>query len=147
MVIYFSLDDKGYLTGWSSTRSSDNDMCVWVENNHEVLTDPEVFKYVDGYLEKDEEKQRELIKQREKEDNRTPKEEQNTMAIMELANMIALIYMPTSRMAMSRGDNVIALLFATNIIEGLWTFDNVGHLWKEDVRKILIAEGREDLIK
>jgi len=41
---------------------------------------------------------------------------------------------------------VVALLFATKIIEGLWEFKNVPGTWREDVRAILIAEGREDLI-
>lgn len=40
----------------------------------------------------------------------------------------------------------MALLFATKIIEGLWEFKNVPGTWREDVRAILIAEGREDLI-
>lgn len=41
---------------------------------------------------------------------------------------------------------MVALLFATKVIEGKWEFDNVASLWKEEVRAILIAEGREDLI-
>lgn len=41
---------------------------------------------------------------------------------------------------------MVALLFATKIIEGLWEFKNVPGTWREDVRAILIAEGREDLI-
>ena len=41
---------------------------------------------------------------------------------------------------------MVALLFATKIIDGLWEFKNVPATWREDVRSILIAEGREDLI-
>lgn len=41
---------------------------------------------------------------------------------------------------------MVALLFATKIIEGLWEFKNVPATWREDVRAILNAEGREDLI-
>ena len=41
---------------------------------------------------------------------------------------------------------MVALLFATKIIEGFWEFKNVPGTWREDVRAILIAEGREDLI-
>lgn len=41
---------------------------------------------------------------------------------------------------------MVALLFATKIIEGLWEFKNVPATWRNDVRDILIAEGREDLI-
>jgi len=42
---------------------------------------------------------------------------------------------------------MMALLYATKIIEGLWTYEKVAGRWKEEVREILIAEGREDLIK
>ena len=41
---------------------------------------------------------------------------------------------------------MVALLFATKIIEGLWKYGDVPATWKNDVRDILIAEGREDLI-
>lgn len=42
---------------------------------------------------------------------------------------------------------MVALLFATKIIEGLWDFKDVPNTWRNDVRNILVAEGREDLIK
>lgn len=42
---------------------------------------------------------------------------------------------------------MVALLFATKIIEGLWEFKRVPNTWRADVKNILIAEGREDLIK
>lgn len=41
---------------------------------------------------------------------------------------------------------MLALLYATYIIRGLWKFKDVPEMLKEEVRKILIAEGREDLI-
>lgn len=41
---------------------------------------------------------------------------------------------------------MLAMLFATYIIRGKWKFEDVPDVLKEDVRKILIAEGREDLI-
>lgn len=41
---------------------------------------------------------------------------------------------------------MVALLYATKIIEGKWKFKDVGSIWKEEVRQILISEGREDLI-
>ena len=41
---------------------------------------------------------------------------------------------------------MLALLYATYIIRGLWKFEDVPSMLKEDVRQILIAEGREDLI-
>lgn len=41
---------------------------------------------------------------------------------------------------------MMALLYATKIIEGLWTYAKVPGTWRNDVRDILIAEGREDLL-
>lgn len=41
---------------------------------------------------------------------------------------------------------MLTLLYATYIIRGLWQFKDVPTLLKEDVKKILIAENREDLI-
>lgn len=41
----------------------------------------------------------------------------------------------------------MALLYATYIMRGLWTYDKVASFWKEEVKQILIAEGREDLVK
>lgn len=42
---------------------------------------------------------------------------------------------------------MLALLYATKIIEGLWTYAKVPNTWRKDVKDILVAEGREDLIK
>jgi len=42
---------------------------------------------------------------------------------------------------------VVALLYATKILEGKWEYKNVPYLWSEQVKEILIAEDREDLIK
>ncbi|GGP07887.1 hypothetical protein GCM10011346_05930 [Oceanobacillus neutriphilus] len=39
------------------------------------------------------------------------------------------------------------MLFATQIIEGRWTFERVPSIWQEDVRTLLKAENRDDLIK
>ena len=41
---------------------------------------------------------------------------------------------------------MLAMLFATYIIRGKWKFEDVPEILKEDVKKILKAEGREDLI-
>lgn len=41
---------------------------------------------------------------------------------------------------------MLALLYATYIISGMWKFEDVPEMLKEDVKKILIAEGRGDLI-
>ncbi|WP_286164861.1 MULTISPECIES: hypothetical protein [Clostridia] len=42
---------------------------------------------------------------------------------------------------------MLAMLFATYIIRGLWEYQRVPNVLKEDVDAILVAEGREDLIK
>lgn len=42
---------------------------------------------------------------------------------------------------------MLALLFATYVIRGLWDYKRVPTQLKADVDAILIAEGREDLIK
>lgn len=41
---------------------------------------------------------------------------------------------------------MLAMLFANYIIRGKWKYVDVPETLKEDVKKILIAEGREDLI-
>ncbi|WBX80114.1 hypothetical protein PD280_21345 [Virgibacillus salarius] len=41
---------------------------------------------------------------------------------------------------------MLAMLFATYIIEGKWEYNRVPTILKPDVNVILIAEGREDLI-
>lgn len=42
---------------------------------------------------------------------------------------------------------MLAMLFATYIIRGKWAYKDVPDMLKVDVDNILIAEGREDLIK
>lgn len=41
---------------------------------------------------------------------------------------------------------MLAMLFATYIIRGKWAYVDVPTVLKDEVNKILIAEGREDLI-
>jgi len=41
---------------------------------------------------------------------------------------------------------MLVLLYATYIIRGLWKYSDVPNMLKNDVKQILIAEGREDLI-
>lgn len=41
---------------------------------------------------------------------------------------------------------MLAMLFATYIIRGKWAYKEVPGILQDDVKKILIAEGREDLI-
>ncbi|WP_337970315.1 hypothetical protein [Virgibacillus salexigens] len=42
---------------------------------------------------------------------------------------------------------MLALLYATYVIRGLWLYKDVPMMIRSEVDKILIAEGREDLIK
>lgn len=41
---------------------------------------------------------------------------------------------------------MLAMLFATYIIRGKWSYVDVPAVLKDEVNKILIAEGKEDLI-
>src|SRR5699024_12644873 len=90
MVIYINLDDDNYLTGWGSTQSNGN-IKIYI-SDEEVLSNPEIFKYEDGELIKDEEKQKELIKEREEEENAPSKIDEliesdntNALATMDLS--------------------------------------------------------------
>lgn len=88
ITIYFNIVG-GYLDGWSSTPSNaENEHNVDVEKDHEVLRNPEIFKYVDGELIKDEERQNELIAEAEEEKNKLSKEDMQALATMELAEII-----------------------------------------------------------
>lgn len=42
---------------------------------------------------------------------------------------------------------MLALLYATYVIKGLWKYEDVPLMIRDDVDKILKAEEREDLIK
>src|SRR5699024_12826066 len=82
MVVYISVDSDNYLTGWSSTRSNDDDIEINVYRNHEALQNPEVFKYVDGELIKDEERQQELIAEREENESKPSELERLETALL-----------------------------------------------------------------
>lgn len=88
MKIYFEVDENGYLDGWSSSSFSENEISLKVDDNHEVLTNPYIFKYEDGALIKDENKQNELIVQHEKEQNNPNEVEALALAVMELGYII-----------------------------------------------------------
>ena len=88
MVIYFRTKD-GYLDGYSTVPSGEEgECCIEVEDDHEVLRNPHVFKYEDGELVKDEEKRTELLN----EDSTKPnKESMQSVAILELAERVATL--------------------------------------------------------
>lgn len=85
-TIYFLLDNEGYLTGISSNSYRDDDeIKLEVEEDHEIFTsDAMVFKYENGELTKDEERQKQLLDEQSK-----PSDEQmNAIALMELTELI-----------------------------------------------------------
>lgn len=88
MIIYFETDKEGYLNGWSSSRSNEREIELEVEEDHEVLRNSRIFKYVDGELIKDEERQQQLIGQYEKELNKQTETDKIAMALMDLAEIL-----------------------------------------------------------
>lgn len=83
------LDENGYVDGWGSTRSSENDIEIELDNNHEFFkTDSACWKYVDGELVFDEERQQKLIEEYEREQNKPSELDTLALAIMELGKLI-----------------------------------------------------------
>lgn len=88
MIIYITLND-GYVDGWGSTRSSDNDIEIELDDNHEFFkTDHQCWKYEDGELVFDEERQQKLIEEYEREKNKPSELDTLALAIMELGQLI-----------------------------------------------------------
>lgn len=84
-TIYFTLDESGHLNGYSSTPSPNpEEISLEVEENHEVLRNPFVFKYENGELIKDVEYQQQLIREREE-------REKNEMSPEEMKERIRLL--------------------------------------------------------
>lgn len=89
MIVYIALDENGYVNGWGSTRSSDNDIEIELDDNHEFFkTDYQCWKYVDGELVFDEEKQKQLIEEYEREKNKPSELDMLALAVMELGQLI-----------------------------------------------------------
>lgn len=88
-MIYISLDENGYVDGWVSTRSSDNDIEIELDDNHEFFkTDIHCWKYEDGELVFDEERQQKLIEEYEREKNKPSELDMLALAVMELGQLI-----------------------------------------------------------
>lgn len=100
--IYFSLDEEGYLDGWGSTPSSEDCFCMEVPKDHEVLRNAIIFKFVDGELIKDEERQQELIDQHERESNKLSAVDLNTLALFELAQEIEALRIENKKLKEER---------------------------------------------
>lgn len=88
-MIYISLDENGYVDGWGSTRSSDNDIEIELDDNHDFFkTDIRCWKYEDGELVFDEGRQQELIEEYEREKNKPSELDMLALAVMELGQLI-----------------------------------------------------------
>lgn len=87
MKIYFNLID-GRLDGWSSTQRGNN-LEAEVPDDHEVLSNPYIFKFENDEFIKDTEYRNQLIAEAEKESNVPNQEEINAVAILELAEIIS----------------------------------------------------------
>lgn len=71
MIVYITLDENGYVDGWGSTRSSENDIEIELDDDHEFFkTDFSCWKYENSELVFDEEKQKQLIEEYEREQNK-----------------------------------------------------------------------------
>lgn len=86
MIIYFNLKN-GYLDGYSSSPNG-FEYEIEVPDNHEVLNNPEVFRFIDGELVKDEVYQQELIEKYEREQQKPTQEDMLALALLELATEI-----------------------------------------------------------
>ena len=92
ITIYFSLDENGYLDGWGSTSSkTETEIELEIDRNHVFFdSDSCAFKYIDGELVEDKARRQRLIEEHEKEESKLSKEDINSIAIMELAQLIMM---------------------------------------------------------
>ena len=89
MKIYFTLDENGRLTGWQSNPSHvEGEIELEVDDDHEVLQRPMIYKYIDGELIKDEEYLEELKEEYEKEQSKPSELDMLALAVMELGQLI-----------------------------------------------------------
>lgn len=93
-TIYIATDEDNRVKEWSST-FSEGYFEVTIEDNHELLRNPFVFKYTNGYFIKDEVFQEELVKNHLKEEQKeNPISKlmgQNAFLTLELASVKSLI--------------------------------------------------------
>ena len=74
-----------------------------------------------------------------------PKPKTEIELLREENEMLAMAVMELSSHVLKGGKQMLAMLFATYVIRGKWSYADVPDLLKSEVDKILIAEGREDL--
>ncbi|MBT2722322.1 hypothetical protein [Bacillus sp. ISL-46] len=66
MKIFVYIDETNRILQYGSVKSSSGEIEIDVSENHEVIKNPFVYKYVDGQLVKDETYQQELIELKNK---------------------------------------------------------------------------------
>lgn len=89
MIVYITIDKNNYIDGWGSTRSGENDIELHLDKEHEFFkTDFSCWKYENGELVFDEEKQKQLIEEYEREQNKPSELDTLALAIMELGKLI-----------------------------------------------------------
>src|SRR5699024_11868545 len=95
IYVYVTDDIYNYVTGWSSTRSNYDDISIRLPTDHEFFkSDMHAWKLVNDELVFDEDKQQQLVNEREKEESK-PNEldilkqenEKLAMALMDLAEI------------------------------------------------------------
>ncbi|MBM7598461.1 hypothetical protein JOC34_000818 [Virgibacillus halotolerans] len=92
--VYLLTDTDGYVSITSSrSLRNENEQTIEVPKDHEVLRNSEIFKYVDGKLIKDVEKQQQLISEANDKPEKLTDDEMNAIAIMELSEKIMNIEM------------------------------------------------------
>ena len=87
MKIYITLDKNGYVDGWGSTSSHvDDEVEIELDDTHKFFkTDSACWKYENGELVFDEERQQKLIEEYEREQGRPSELDMLALAILELA--------------------------------------------------------------
>lgn len=89
MIIYIQIGENGYIDGWGTTKSTDDDVQIELDENHEFFKkDIHCWKYEDGELVFDEERQQKLIEEYEREQNKPSELDSLALAIMELGKLI-----------------------------------------------------------
>ncbi|MYL44579.1 hypothetical protein GLV94_02885 [Virgibacillus halodenitrificans] len=88
MIIHLFVDQNGRVEG---TSSSDTGYSAEVDENHDVLKNPHVYKYENGNLIKDEAYQQQLIEEEQQQQSKPNKEDMNAIAILELAEQLSLM--------------------------------------------------------
>ena len=87
-TIYFTLDETRHLDGWSSTPSPNpEEIASEVDEDHEVLRNPFIFRYENGELIKDVEYQQQLIAERKerKRNEMSPEEMKERIRLLQAA--------------------------------------------------------------